>query len=1185
MIKTKTIYIFLPFFLFFLISCSLPEEDHSARILKENFSKEVWFKQTAVDLGGRIQIISPDLGMAISRGKGEEVKGKLLLFKNGIWEAVDQFDYSDYPQLAIAGSGIFLYVIHETHKGFYKPRMFSYSENSRKEILLPPVMWDDRDYAMWQSLFVLPSGKAFMVGQQGNILHYNGFNWSEEYSPVKRKEGDNLLSGDLHDIYMLSDTLGWAVGKNGIILKHINGSWQKYLSPVDVDLRSISMLNENFGWIVGERGTILNYINQKWQVYSTEHRFTFNSVKVVDFNKAWIVGSRSTLLEYNGSEWIENTAVKIFDDIFRDIDVVADGNDDYKIWIIGNNGIYSNSQNLKFSFTNITSQASVRKDGRAAIFQDINKNGLTDLALLLEDGPSLFYENMGNNLFVESTVMENQKSAQTTAIGDINNDGFPDILTILDDINYSLIFGKGGFNFRNVNVEEYLKLDIIEPDLELTSAQFADFNNDGNLDLYISNHNDNDMLFKNDGAGRFTNVYSGSGITKFLNHRSYGATLSDFNNDGQIDILITYKVPNNKQHISLFINKGAFKFENKIDSNFLIGSAPSTLSSIANDFNNDGFTDLIVFNNEEKIKFLVNNGDASFVDVTDSVGLDEKFFHPEPSNGILAAADVNNDGWLDLFIGSRLYLNSPEFKFYEIGKHIGIDFSGNPSFVDIDNDGDVDLFVGSSRTSFGGGDRAVLYRNNMIDKNFIKVNLKPDKSNRSGIGAKVYLEAYDSNGNMKYKTLRQAGLGASAIAQGNYSTIHFGIDPKLKYKLRVIFPSGIEKKYDNILNRSIINVNESQFPYRQLILAGKSLNRTFLLFHWPAEIVKILFMFFVLGLLYRYGIKTKAKSIIKKWYLASTFFIIYFLLVHVNITNGIIVSSIISIGFTGITALVFIFFSAAYIEKKESKFVSHFKIIDILGVGGMGKVFKAIDVNNGKTVAVKVINPQLLKEEENQKRLASEGRLLSSLNHPNIIKVYEYGEISKHTFIAMEYLSGGTLEDYIQNNFPISIDNFINISSQICAGLSEIHFNNIFHRDLKSSNIMFDEKSVVRIMDFGLSKSPLVTTMTSLGTVVGTLGYVAPEQITNIQIDQRTDIFSLGVVLYQMITNTLPFKGENEMALIHSIFNTVPIKPTEINSSFPDIFNNIIMRCIDKLPDNRYSSAKEVLRDLRNIHK
>lgn len=1192
-------YIFVPAILMvILISCGKIENKPAQNIT--GAKSEVWFKQASVDLGYRIIMTSGNYGAAISRGKGENVKGHALIFNNGIWQTIDDFDYSDFPQISFRNSKNLWYVIHETHEGSYRPRLYSFSNNIKKEIPLPKVMWDERDYSMWTGMAANANGKAWLVGQRGNIIFYNGSKWSQVESPVKENTNSNLLNGDLDDVQMLSDTSGWAVGKQGIILKYTRGKWIKFDSPTNDELKSISMADEKFGWIVGDRGTILNYDGGKWKIFPSSVRLPLNNIKTFSRGRAWAVGSRSTLIEFKNGNWSENNSIKIFEDAFNDIDVVKDSSGDFKIWIIGDNGIYSNSQSLKFSFTDITAQAALRKDGRAAILDDFNDDGLPEIMQLLEDGPSILSENLGNNMFgqISREVPSNKAgrdpvkiNSQTISIGDIDNDGELDLIEILDDINYRMLFGRGGFDFRTVDEKKYLNLDYIQTDLNLTSSQLADFDNDGSLDLYVSNFNYTDMLFKNNGVGKFTNVFKESGIKKLINHRSYSTTLTDFNNDGLVDVFISYKVPENKQHLYLYLNQGGFKFIEKTDSNFYTNISTSTLSTIAKDFNNDGFTDLFIFNNEEESKLLLNNGDASFYNATESARLSEIFFHPEPASGIIAAADVNSDGWLDLFIGSKLFLCEPPGivnkkipKYYEIGKHVGVDFVGNPSFADIDNDGDIDLFVGSSRSALGTGDRAILYRNNLIQKNFIKVFLKPDLSNRQGIGTKIFLEALDSSNKIIWRQLKQVGLGDAAISQSVESPVNFGIDKDYNYRLRIIFPSGVENIIEQPEINSATTVYESPWLNHNLILIKKSLSRTLLLIDWKSELIKFLAMLFILIALYFYGTKTKASKLVKKWYLAFGFIIIYLLLVHLNIARPLLSSAFISIGLTGSFAAAFIFIAGAYYEKKESKYISHYKIVDIIGVGGMGKVFKAIDSHSGKIVAIKVLNPMVLKEEENKKRLSSEGRLLSAFEHPNIIKVFEFGETQKHTFIAMEYLSGGTLEEFIRNNFPLPREVLINIAKQICDGLAAIHAKNIVHRDLKSQNIMFDENGIIRIMDFGLSKSPLVSTMTSLGTVVGTLGYVAPEQITNIHVDQRTDVFSLGVVLYEMAANKLPFTGENEMALIHSIFNTVPARPSDINSSVPKSIDEIIFKCISKNPDERFDTADEIINAFNELN-
>ncbi len=264
------------------------------------------------------------------------------------------------------------------------------------------------------------------------------------------------------------------------------------------------------------------------------------------------------------------------------------------------------------------------------------------------------------------------------------------------------------------------------------------------------------------------------------------------------------------------------------------------------------------------------------------------------------------------------------------------------------------------------------------------------------------------------------------------------------------------------------------------------------------------------------------------------------------------------------------------VANRKARYVSHFKLLEQVGHGGMGRVFKAVDNESREIVALKLLDVELLKDPENKKRLAAEGRMLSSFSHPNIVRILESGESTGQCFLAMEFLPGGTLKDLLSRSFPLPLQSVKSFCLQICSGLEEIHRNGIIHRDIKTGNVMLDASGNIRIMDFGLSKSPLVTTMTTLGTVIGTLGYVAPEQVTNLNVDERVDIFSFGVVLYELLTNRLPFKGENEIAVIHSIFNTIPPPPSDFCSA-PRELDAVVSRCLAKNPDERFASIRDLI--------
>ncbi|MFQ3609128.1 MAG: protein kinase [Chloroherpetonaceae bacterium] len=271
------------------------------------------------------------------------------------------------------------------------------------------------------------------------------------------------------------------------------------------------------------------------------------------------------------------------------------------------------------------------------------------------------------------------------------------------------------------------------------------------------------------------------------------------------------------------------------------------------------------------------------------------------------------------------------------------------------------------------------------------------------------------------------------------------------------------------------------------------------------------------------------------------------------------------------------------LENRKRRYIGHYELKHLLGEGGMGKVYQAIDRRTRQKVAIKVLHTLLPHDSENRRRLANEGQLLRDFHHPNIIKVFEVGESQEQGYLVMEYLSGGTLKAYLNMHHPLPFEKIQQLALQICDGLSEIHRRGIVHRDLKTMNLMLDEKGVIKIMDFGLSKSPLVSMKTTLGTIIGTLGYVAPEQITGTGTDARTDIFSFGVVLYELCTNQLPFAGENEMAVIHAIFNRTPTPICDLRPDLPKALAHVVKRCLHLDLNARYQTIDEVRSDLENL--
>ena len=221
------------------------------------------------------------------------------------------------------------------------------------------------------------------------------------------------------------------------------------------------------------------------------------------------------------------------------------------------------------------------------------------------------------------------------------------------------------------------------------------------------------------------------------------------------------------------------------------------------------------------------------------------------------------------------------------------------------------------------------------------------------------------------------------------------------------------------------------------------------------------------------------------------------------------------------------------------KTISHYKIISKIGEGGRGVVYKAEDLDLKRIVALKFISPHLADNKNDLDSLYQEARSASKLNHPNITTIYEIGHSGKHHFITMEYLDGDTLKDKIKRD-SFHLDEILDIAIATLEGIKKAHDNNIIHRDIKSENVMLTESGTAKVMDFGLARNLERDNVTKISVTLGTIAYMSPEQIEGSKVDQRSDIYSFGVVLYEMLTGRLPFVSEHEAATLYSIVNESP---------------------------------------------
>lgn len=263
--------------------------------------------------------------------------------------------------------------------------------------------------------------------------------------------------------------------------------------------------------------------------------------------------------------------------------------------------------------------------------------------------------------------------------------------------------------------------------------------------------------------------------------------------------------------------------------------------------------------------------------------------------------------------------------------------------------------------------------------------------------------------------------------------------------------------------------------------------------------------------------------------------------------------------------------------------LGRYEIVGELGQGAMGVVYKATDPLIDRIVAIKTITLSLAldEREEYEGRFYQEAKAAGRLSHPNIVTIYDVGRSGDIAYIAMEFLQGRELRDILDDEKLLPVDQVLDIVAQVALGLAYAHEHDIIHRDVKPSNIMVLRDGHAKITDFGIARMSSAAVRTQTGMVLGSPKYMSPEQVMGKLTDQRSDIFSLGVMLYEMLTGNPPFLGENVNAIMYQTLNAIPQPPSSLNAAVPDMLNFIVAKALAKDIDDRYQNARDLANDLR----
>src|ERR671918_973180 len=280
------------------------------------------------------------------------------------------------------------------------------------------------------------------------------------------------------------------------------------------------------------------------------------------------------------------------------------------------------------------------------------------------------------------------------------------------------------------------------------------------------------------------------------------------------------------------------------------------------------------------------------------------------------------------------------------------------------------------------------------------------------------------------------------------------------------------------------------------------------------------------------------------------------------------------------------------------KAIAHYRIVERIGAGGMGAVYKAYDNKLQRVVALKLLPPEYVSQQDRRRRFFQEARAASALSHPHILTIYEVGEDEGRPYIAMEFVEGETLRQKIKNN-GLQLKQTLDIAIQICSGLARAHELGIIHRDLKPENLMLSRDGYAKILDFGLAKlvaereralvadseqkTLVLGVQTESGTLLGTVNYMAPEQLLGQRVDRRCDVFSFAVVLCEMLTGTAPFVHDNRIDTMHAILHRAPQFPSDGRPELPFELQRILSKALAKTPKERYQTIDELAEELKTF--
>ncbi len=1042
-----------------------------------------------------------------------------------------------------------------------------------------------------QAMAVFDNQSIMIVGNNRRILTIDGAQtFLTQVAPNQRVAAmPESEAQTLHfmNVEMRNRHHGFASGSNGLVAEYRDGQWTMLDMPGELEDRyfhSMDLDQRGALWLCAE-AAIARYSEGTWTLWrDLPARGRIRDICMLPDGGGYAIGRNGVMLFFDGNTWKKI----VLPGIGHAAAIEHDQRDN--LWILANEQIFKNTDTNppKLEESHISQLPPFNPSNHQLVFTDVAGTGKLDL--VYSDEQTLWrYANQGLGLFATPTKLWEapaQGAITSVAAAGLYDGDRPEWLVIsnLPGFNpvLSLAAERPRVLQRDLSRDETRCLPFVQ--------QIVDLDNDGDLDFYfayqVNSSIDHRILENRNGRFRMRRDVLQTTTSGFLNW-------VDIDNDGDADAV---DLGFSRDVLIAYRNDGNFQFTSIADAVGMVDTQGFGFgSTLFVDLDRDGDLDIIAARTH--LEAWTNNGKGFFEAVHNS--FPEIDFKPDDYPVLVDLGDLNHNGYPEISLTSSttkthmLLTRGADGRWQDVATQMLV----KPPYAfvssaDFDNDGDLDL-VGVAQN------RLKVYKNQIQRGHSITVHLTGPPANRDAIGAEIRVFNQRQNGESHL-------IGSKQIYQwrGAHNTTtlsrnhHFATNDPGPHRIEVRFSDGTRQTQTGVLpgtRSEIAALAAWRDPLHELAYRIR-LSPLFLT-PW-LEIIKALLFLGTLALCYRLLIRRKTTPFSTPFRLFAAVLVPLYGLISLAVAHRSSAEQLITVASFGLGLAVISLLECGLPAWYRAHFIGPYKILGIVGEGGMGVVYRARDVVRNRIVALKTFPAELTADREVRKRFQREAAILKSLQHPNIVPVYETGEFDGRGFIAMALLQGVTLKRIISEQKQINWRTSLDIFTAVAKALDYIHSQGIQHRDLKAENVFVTHETMfqspawrtssreiaalasgrlkseqIKLMDFGLSRHRSNQTLTQGGGLMGTLAYLAPEQIIHRRGDFRSDIYSFGVLMYETVAGRLPYSGSHEISLIGNIRKGAVLELTEQVPEVPLPMAQIIMKALAFSPEQRFADA------------